>query len=182
MTSLIVNSNPILFQFFGKKLSFSGGVCSQFVAGVSGAFMLFRSDVFKKIKPFDPDIFMYSEETDLCRNRVSRVSKIYYWDGAEIVHFGGGSSSNTKWQDIQAIVSFGLVTYKNNIGKFFIFIGSCILNTFTYLLLFPVYLYKKDRTPQRKLIQYWGLFRHLKKIVQYDRKWGSNPKPLRVNI
>jgi len=58
LLSYFVNSNPLLNKFVNTKESFDL-TKSQFVAGVSGAFMWFRKEVFKKVKPFDPDIFMY---------------------------------------------------------------------------------------------------------------------------
>jgi GT2 family glycosyltransferase len=41
---------------------------------VAGMFMLFRSDVYKKIRGFDEDYFMYCEDVDIC----TRLWKISY--------------------------------------------------------------------------------------------------------
>lgn len=41
---------------------------------LSGCFMLFNSDVYNKIKGFDENIFMYTEDIDICR----RVNKLGY--------------------------------------------------------------------------------------------------------
>jgi GT2 family glycosyltransferase len=37
---------------------------------ISGAFMLMKREVYEKTKGFDPDFFLYSEETEWCYNRI----------------------------------------------------------------------------------------------------------------
>lgn len=63
------------------------------VEAVSGAFMLMRSEVFARLNGFCPDYFMYGEDMDLCA-RVEKLGlQIVFVPGAEIIHYGGVSSS-----------------------------------------------------------------------------------------
>ena len=63
------------------------------VEAVSGAFMLMRSEVFARVNGFCPDYFMYGEDMDLCA-RVEKLGlQIVFVPGAEIIHYGGVSSS-----------------------------------------------------------------------------------------
>lgn len=152
---------------------------SQFVAAVSGAFMLFKKEVFEKVKPFDPDIFMYSEETELCRERVGKHFKIYYWVDASVIHLGGGSSSNK--MQLQEMVSYSLTWYKKGISMYLIHIFTLTINYLTALLILPIM--KPDNRNktinQLKKIpkHYYYLFF---KIPRYSRHWGARSTPLKA--
>lgn len=59
---------------------------------VTGAFLLTKADVFKKVGGFDEDYFMYTEEVDLCF-RIKKLGKnIWYLPEWQIIHLGGASS------------------------------------------------------------------------------------------
>lgn len=178
LTRMLINSNPVLYKLFGvpiREMNSSG-----FVHAISGAFMLFRSKVFDTIKPFDPDIFMYSEETELCRRRVCPNYQIYFWNDTQVIHIGGASSDDNSWQSKQALVSFCLVQFKTGLIYFFVFIFSCLINMTTYFLLFPWFFLKRDPTARNYLSLYISLFGNISRILSYSRKWGSRSQPLKV--
>lgn len=58
---------------------------------VSGAALLVRTDVFNKVGGFDPNIFMYFEDVDLCVRIKSMGYLIFYDSTNEIRHFVGQS-------------------------------------------------------------------------------------------
>lgn len=60
---------------------------------VTGAFFLTRKKIFDRLKGFDVDYFMYTEEVDLCFRIKKLGYKIYYLPDWEIIHLGGASSS-----------------------------------------------------------------------------------------
>jgi GT2 family glycosyltransferase len=63
---------------------------------ISGACMLLKREVFKKAGMFSEEYFMYAEDLDLCY-KVTRLGlRNYYVGQAEIIHYGGTSSSQTK--------------------------------------------------------------------------------------
>ena len=58
---------------------------------VSGAALAIRKKVFDQIGGFDPKIFLYFEENDLCL-RVKQIShRVMYFPTAKVVHYGSGS-------------------------------------------------------------------------------------------
>jgi len=65
---------------------------------VMGAAMMIRPKVIEKAGLMDEGIFMYMDEVEWCWRIKKAGWKIMFWPGAEIVHFGGGSSpSGRKW-------------------------------------------------------------------------------------
>jgi len=61
------------------------------IAWVSGASMFFRRQVFASLGGFDPDFFLYNEETDLCLRLREKGYVIGYVDTVEVTHIGGVS-------------------------------------------------------------------------------------------
>ena len=58
---------------------------------VSGCFMLFRTDVLKKLAGFDPRYFLYFEDYDLSL-RTHEVARIVYLPAVRVLHHGGGAA------------------------------------------------------------------------------------------
>ncbi|MFM0029611.1 glycosyltransferase family 2 protein [Paraburkholderia madseniana] len=58
---------------------------------VSGCFMLFRTDVLKKLSGFDPRYFLYFEDYDLSL-RTHDVARIAYQPAVRVLHHGGGAA------------------------------------------------------------------------------------------
>ena len=52
---------------------------------MSGCFMLFRSEIFEKVKGFDEDFFMYLEDADISR-RCRAISKCMFYPDSTIIH------------------------------------------------------------------------------------------------
>jgi N-acetylglucosaminyl-diphospho-decaprenol L-rhamnosyltransferase len=75
-------------QVSGKTVP-SGDVC---VPALSGACMLMRREQFQKMGGFDPDIFLFFEDDDLCRRVVEQGLPIIYVHEAVISHLRGKSS------------------------------------------------------------------------------------------
>lgn len=59
---------------------------------ITGAFMLFKREVFKDAGVFNEDFFMYVEETELCYRVVKSGWEIWYLPKWSIIHYGGSSS------------------------------------------------------------------------------------------
>ena len=59
---------------------------------VSGACLMMKRDVFRKVGGFSTEYFMYAEEMDLCRKVSEAGWKICHAGGANVIHFGGQST------------------------------------------------------------------------------------------
>ena len=58
---------------------------------VYGASMLVRKEVFERVGGFDPKIWMYGEEMELCYRMREAGSRVVFEPDASIVHYGEGS-------------------------------------------------------------------------------------------
>ncbi len=58
---------------------------------ISGCFMLFRTEVLKKLGGFDPRYFLYFEDYDLSL-RTHDLARVAYVPSVRVVHHGGGAS------------------------------------------------------------------------------------------
>lgn len=72
--------------------------------GCSGALFVMRSNVFKKLGGFDPDFFMYCEDTELFRRRFGGRYKLVCCENLCVEHEQGGSDKD------------GLMPYQNQVS------------------------------------------------------------------
>ncbi len=78
------------------ELRFTGYDKIMEVPYFNGCFMFIRTKVLEKVGLFDENIFMYLEDTDLCR-RIHKVSKTIFYPYVHIYHeFGKGSYKNLR--------------------------------------------------------------------------------------
>lgn len=99
------------------ELRFTGYNSVMEVPYLSGCFMFLRLSCLEKTGLFDDGIFMYGEETDLCRRLISNGFKTVYYPKVSIVHhFEKGSHKSFKltWIGIQSAIY-----YFNKWGWFF---------------------------------------------------------------
>jgi GT2 family glycosyltransferase len=62
------------------------------VEAVSGACMMMRSSIFRRLGGFDPGFFMYAEDMDLCLRIHRQGGRILHVPQAVVVHQGGACS------------------------------------------------------------------------------------------
>ncbi len=60
-------------------------------AWLLGACLCIRSDLYQKIAGFDPDYFLYGEDTDICLRARKAGFEIGYCEEAKLTHVGGAS-------------------------------------------------------------------------------------------
>ena len=61
---------------------------------ITGAGLMIRRELFEKLNGFDPNIFMYLEDEDLCRRIAKQGLKNAVLTTAKIIHFEGQSSNS----------------------------------------------------------------------------------------
>lgn len=71
---------------------------------VSGCFMLFRGDIFERLKGFDPRYMLYFEDFDISL-RTSEISRIAYIPSVQIIHGGGNAGRKGVWHVWQFVRS-----------------------------------------------------------------------------
>lgn len=99
------------------ELKFTGYNRIMEVPYLSGCFMFLRLSAIKEIGGFDENIFMYGEETDLCRRLVSRGYRTVFYPEVTIYHhFEKGSHKS--WR-LTKIGMQSAIYYFNKWGWFF---------------------------------------------------------------
>ncbi len=68
------------------------------VDAISGSFFCVRSDLYRELKGFDEDFFMYGEDLDLCFRAKATGHKNYYTPVTNILHFKGQSCKTRRWK------------------------------------------------------------------------------------
>lgn len=188
--NLLINSNAFLsglgrafgiFKYYdhiSMTLAFQKGnhVCEA----LSGAFMMIRKKVIEECGDFDPDFFMYCEDTEWCRNRISRKFSIRYYAEAAIIHYGGKSSLSDITQK-QTMLSSFLYNYKTGIVNYTIALLITSFNALCNLLILP-WMTKSSR---RLIISQIKLFIQVLPylffdIPKYKKRYGGRPTPLRI--
>ena len=76
------------------------------VPWILGAALVFRRETLEGLGGFDENFFMYFEEVDLCYRLFSQGKQIHFVPEAEIIHVGGGSTTQRRtWAHIQFFAS-----------------------------------------------------------------------------
>jgi GT2 family glycosyltransferase len=65
---------------------------------LSGCFWLVRKEAFDKVGLFDERFFFYAEDKDLCKRFKELGWQVVYNPEAQVIHYGGASSSNAPIQ------------------------------------------------------------------------------------
>jgi GT2 family glycosyltransferase len=94
---------PILKQRTLQKMTSES---ARPVPWILGAALAFRRETFEGLGGFDENFFMYFEEVDLCYRLFSQGQQIHFVPEAEIIHVGGGSTTQKRaWSYIQFFAS-----------------------------------------------------------------------------
>lgn len=89
---------------------------------VSGACLIGPKKIFMEDLLFDENIFMYMEEIDLLMRARKKGYRTYFYPGSQIVHLGGGSSTNKRTGPVLQIYKGLLFVYKKHYSKFSLFL------------------------------------------------------------
>ena len=123
----------IIYRKPRRKATFDHPIEVDFV---QGCFMFFRKNIFEEIGGFDPNIFLYFEEMDICTRLQNKKYKAVYHPGIDFYHIHEASTSvtlkNSGVKKAQILYSYLYVLGKNHSSiKFSIIRGTLF---FLYLL------------------------------------------------
>ncbi|MDR1729676.1 MAG: glycosyltransferase family 2 protein [Prevotellaceae bacterium] len=145
LTELNFLTKNFLFRvYFGKSYEFNFTEKPLKVAYVTGADMMVKASVLKETGGFDPDFFMYYEETELSNRINQKGYSIYSIPQAKIIHLEGGSfSCNVNGQE-RALKSRRIYMQKKYKNKVLIYLIN-INYFFICLMGMAWYFTKKDK-------------------------------------
>jgi GT2 family glycosyltransferase len=115
---------------------------------IIGSFMFFRSEAFHSIGGFDPNTFLYYEESDVCFRLKKIGYSTYFLPNLNYIHLEGKSSSVNLNLKLEHLISYLYVTRKNLGFLKYSIIKNYLI--FSYLLKTP--FKKKNRFFFLKLI------------------------------
>ena len=89
-----------------------------------GSFWIVRKEALSQVGLLDDGFFIYSEDKDWCRRFTDAGWNVMYYLGAEIIHHGGGSSSQAPGRFYIELLRANLQYYKKhyNVLSFLLFL------------------------------------------------------------
>ncbi|MBT8263100.1 MAG: glycosyltransferase family 2 protein [Bacteroidia bacterium] len=116
-----------LKRYPDRKLNYKNPIK---VDWVNGAFLFFRKDAFEEIGGFDPNVFLYWEEMDLCHRLKRKGYTTMLVPGAKILHYQGVSIGKSKEINKEAYRSYLYVIRKN-----FGFLKAFLIQLYLFVVL-----------------------------------------------
>lgn len=174
----LLTNNILLAKLFRVDRYFKETGQVLEVGDVSGAFMLLRKKVAAEVGAFDPDFFLYFEETEWCRERIGKRYKVVYYPLAAIIHLGGKSAPQAPML-IQSKISLALLWYKKGWLHYILYCIFSHLNILFNLLVYPFVQKRTRKTILRELNGAVKAFPYLfTEVTKYNRALGSRNEPL----
>lgn len=104
---------------------------------LTGCFLFLKRKVFETTRGFDPDFFLYYEETEWFSNRILKAGfQSGVCSEATVVHLGGGAQTPASCSE-QALLSAFLYSYKVGPSVFLAICLAHLVNFFTRLACMP---------------------------------------------
>ena len=125
------NSSPIIdfyeLSIFGKRIADKKKIKDFRFAHISRkrtfeinvacyAFLMIRSELFKKLKGYDEDLSLYYTENDLCIRSQKMGYKIMHYGECKVMHIVSVSANKLRWKKLDIYYKDMLVYYKKH-GK-----------------------------------------------------------------
>lgn len=116
-------------KFLIKNMQFNSSELPIEVAYITGADMMISKDLFERISGFDPDFFLYYEETELSY-RVNKLGyKIFNVPSSKIIHYEGKSASYSEYK-VRIMQESRLLFFSKCYSRFY-----CTVANVNYLIL-----------------------------------------------
>jgi len=125
---------------------------------VFGSCMFIKRDVFERVKGFDEEYFLISEETDLCyKIKKYYGKKIIYWKGARLVHEKSLATGRNIPLRMKQAYKSKLIFFKKHYSKYyFTFLKYSIIIAFLFK---QVFLFRKRENKKKYKETYQEIIR-----------------------
>lgn len=116
---------------------------------VTGAMMVFKRNTFRQLGGFNPKIFLYAEDIDICLRAKKKGFKTYFYPDVRVIHIGQQSSEGLQDNALIGEVKGLLFVSKTNFNliKYWLIKLILTIGTLLRLIIFGIIL----RNAQRKL-------------------------------
>jgi GT2 family glycosyltransferase len=112
---------------------------------LSGAFMVIPNNVFKDVNGFDPNIFMYCEDEDICIRISSLGKKIVFSSSYRVIHEVGGTQKTGEEQRLKFAEIKRLESNIYHLSKHSGYFSANALK-FIYSLFYFFFIFKFNRS------------------------------------
>lgn len=150
------------------------------IGGLFGTYVWLQRGVYEAVGGFDPDFFMYCEDTEWFRKRIAPKYMIDICKEARVFHLEGGSGTNAIVNP-QKVLSYYLYWYKMGKAYFWLYAVISFLNL-PFLILFAPFMSRLERL--RNVAYTRTLLRLMPRLLfdipQYSNRFGGRGAPLRV--
>lgn len=174
----MISNNPLLYKLFKVKNKFKEIKDPKQVGDISGAFMFLRKKVVEEVQGFDPDFFLYCEETEWCRLRIAPRFKIWYYPLTSLTHLGGKSAPKNLMY-LQSQLSLALFWYKKGWLSYILYILYTWFNGLYYIVTYPLV----SKSQRAQVVEYLNGLRKIfpylyNDIPRYKRAFGARKEGL----
>jgi len=146
------------------------------VGGFYCPFVMMKKSAFLDVGGFDPDFFMYAEDTDLFRTRFSKKYKCIFYPQVELIHFSG-QTDKYGLMDHQLQVSYLL--YLRKVGNYYLMVYIFLLSIKYSLLLIHSLVRKRD--DKKEALGFFKSLKYLRIILRYPKGYGVLPSCLKID-
>ncbi len=146
------------------------------VDAISGSFMFFTREVYKKVGGFDPQFFMYGEDLDLCYRVQQAGYKVCYIPDTEIIHYKGESTKRSNIDEVKIFYNAMHLFVKKHLSSSFLV--EIILRSAIVARRFVAFLSSYKLAIVSALIDFLlfvGLFM-LAERIYLPGQWGGFPE------
>lgn len=163
----LIYENCIYIHFFQRAFP----IQSKEIRVLKGAFLMMEYAVFKEAGCFDPDFFMFSEESHLCRKIMRLDYKLGFYPGASVIHFEEKSFFNNETRKVRYISSFIMLRKIHGIAGLLLWIFLYFIN---FLMFIPFSLFYKRKVSSEEYKRFYVFFsvfaKNFKKIIHTKNK------------
>jgi len=140
---------PLSFRLLhGRNWTYNYSGKPMRVAYVTGADLMISRDLFNGIGGFDPDFFMYYEETEMTHRVRNRKLSVFSVPSAKITHIKGGSLENL--DGIKSVVYTSKFLYMKKVfGYPGVIMSHVSFMIFCYARLIPLFILGKRKNVQK---------------------------------
>jgi GT2 family glycosyltransferase len=132
-------------QSQSEKLSQNGFLEVDYI---TGADMLIKREIFDKVKGFDPNFFMYYEETDMQKQLKMLGLNNYIVDGLLILHFEGMSQKKTYNNHKRIVLDQSMLLYFRKYKSHFV---VAIFKFIYFIVRFPTIFFHGYTWREKKI-------------------------------
>jgi len=147
------------------------------VGGFYCPFVMMKKKAFLDVGGFDPDFFMYAEDTDLFRTRFSKKYKCLFYPFAELIHFSGKTD---KYGLMAQQLQVSYLLYLRKVGNYYLFMYVFTLSIKYILLLIQSFI-KRNGERRKEALNFFKSLKYLKQILKYPKGYGTLPTSLKIN-